>query len=121
MTTTLSGTVAVDLRMSGRQMQVLHLIAEGKSNAEIAERLAVSEGTVKTHVKKLFAKLNVADRSHAVSRGYQLGLLLVDGAPPSRPSTPESPLAEARRLVDPAKQLVAALESLGWTPPGRSR
>jgi ATP/maltotriose-dependent transcriptional regulator MalT len=54
---------------------VLELVASGLSNAEIAQRLYVSDTTVKTHVAHVFAKLNVRDRAQAVIATYESGLV----------------------------------------------
>jgi ATP/maltotriose-dependent transcriptional regulator MalT len=54
---------------------VLRLLALGLSNREMAERLVVSEGTVKTHVHHLIAKLNAQSRTQAVAKARELGLV----------------------------------------------
>ena len=61
--------------LSERELQVLQLVADGLSNPEIALRLHIGEATVKTHLGKVFAKLEVNSRVRAVTRGLDLGLL----------------------------------------------
>ncbi|AKU15855.1 response regulator transcription factor [Luteipulveratus mongoliensis] len=60
--------------LTTRESEVLRLIAEGLANPEIAERLVISEGTVKTHVNRVFAKLGVTHRAQAVSYAFRNGL-----------------------------------------------
>jgi DNA-binding NarL/FixJ family response regulator len=60
--------------LTPREAEVLALIAEGLTNAEIAERLVVSAATVKTHVNHIFAKAGVRDRAQAVVYAYANGL-----------------------------------------------
>ena len=60
--------------LTPREAEVLALIAEGLSNAQIAERLVVSAATVKTHVNHIFAKAGVRDRAQAVVYAYSRGL-----------------------------------------------
>jgi len=62
-------------RLTRRERQVLHLIAIGMTNAEIAARLALAEGTVKNHVSHIIAKLHAHDRTHAVRLAAEWGLL----------------------------------------------
>lgn len=61
--------------LSARELEVLRLVAAGLSNREIGERLYVGEATVKTHLLHAFAKLEVADRTRAVTRAMELRLL----------------------------------------------
>lgn len=63
------------LGITAREMEILGLVAEGLSNREIAERLFVSENTVKTHCARAFDKVGAVRRTQAVLRGKELGLL----------------------------------------------
>jgi ATP/maltotriose-dependent transcriptional regulator MalT len=63
------------LGITRRELEILQLIAEGLSNREIAERLYVSENTVKTHSARLFDKLDARRRTQAVQRAKEAGLI----------------------------------------------
>jgi DNA-binding NarL/FixJ family response regulator len=61
--------------LTERELEVLHLIARGHSNAEIGKELFLSEATVKTHVGRILTKLSVRDRVQAVITAYESGLV----------------------------------------------
>lgn len=61
-------------QLTERELEVFTLIAEGLSNAEIGERLFLSESTVKTHVGRVLSKLELRDRVHAVIYAYEVGV-----------------------------------------------
>jgi LuxR family transcriptional regulator, maltose regulon positive regulatory protein len=61
--------------LTAREREVLHLIAEGLSNQELAARLHLSPQTVKVHTRNIYSKLGVASRTQAVARGRELGVL----------------------------------------------
>jgi ATP/maltotriose-dependent transcriptional regulator MalT len=69
-------TAAIEnLGLSSREVEVLQLMAEGLSNAEIADRLFISLNTVKTHSARLFEKLDVKRRTQAVEKAKRLNMI----------------------------------------------
>jgi DNA-binding NarL/FixJ family response regulator len=62
-------------KLTGREREVLRLMAQGFANAEIADQLFISEATVKTHVSRVLAKLRVRDRAQAIVLAYETGLV----------------------------------------------
>jgi DNA-binding NarL/FixJ family response regulator len=61
--------------LTERELQVLRGMSEGKSNSEIGRSLYLSEDTIKTHARRLFRKLEVGDRAHAVASCFRMGLV----------------------------------------------
>jgi DNA-binding CsgD family transcriptional regulator len=72
---TLNHRARESLGISERELEVLQLLAAGQSNKEIANQLGVSPNTVKTHVAKLYGKLDVARRTEAIRKARELGML----------------------------------------------
>lgn len=68
-----TSTIANEL--NEREREILQLLARGLSNAAIAERLVLAEGTVRNYVSSIFAKLNVTDRTQAAALAWQHGLV----------------------------------------------
>ena len=79
-----------ELGVTARELEILGLIADGLSNREIAERLFVSENTVKTHSSRLFDKLGARRRTQAVQLGQAAGLLPGTGVTRKDEFGPES-------------------------------
>ena len=61
--------------LTPREQEVLSLVADGLRNREIAERLGITEHTVKFHLAAVFGKLGATSRTDAVRRGFRLGLI----------------------------------------------
>jgi DNA-binding NarL/FixJ family response regulator len=61
--------------LTPRQVDILRLVAQGQTSREIAQELILSPGTVRTHVQRIIAKLSARDRTTAVVRAIQLGII----------------------------------------------
>jgi DNA-binding NarL/FixJ family response regulator len=61
--------------LTDRELEILELIARGMSNAEAARALGLSPGTVRTHLEHIYAKLDVSNRTEAVTQGIRRGLI----------------------------------------------
>ncbi len=68
-------TAGIPVPLTEREKEVLNALAQGLSNREIAEKLVITEGTVKNHVSSLIDKLGVRDRTQAILKGQELGLI----------------------------------------------
>lgn len=66
---------AYDEPLTGREVDILRLIAVGEANKQVARNLGIAEETVKAHLKNIFAKLDVADRTHAVTVAAKRGII----------------------------------------------
>jgi DNA-binding NarL/FixJ family response regulator len=67
----------IPVSLTAREMEVLHLLADGLANKQISMELEISEHTVKFHVSSIYQKLNVSNRAEAVRIGIQHGLIMI--------------------------------------------
>ncbi|MHB8467954.1 MAG: response regulator transcription factor, partial [Acidimicrobiales bacterium] len=74
-----AGATSLGDELTARETEVLALIGRGATNAEIASSLYVSEGTVKTHIGHVFAKLGFRDRAAAIVWAFDHGLVVPQG------------------------------------------
>lgn len=98
--------------LSERHVEVLELIAEGLSNAQIGKKLGLASSTVKSHVATMAQKTGIGDRAGLVSWGYRVGLLKV---PAVRVLPPE-----ALELMALARRVVAWADTNEPRRPGRA-
>ena len=87
--------LAIFPQLTDREREVLELVAQGRSNADIAARLQLSQKTVRNHVSNILTKLQVADRAQAIVRARDAGLGATRPAPegrkfPARPGQPDA-------------------------------
>lgn len=68
---------SIDERLSEREVEIVRLVSEGHPNKQIARVLSISEETVKAHLKSIFGKLDVADRTHAVTVAVRRGIIVL--------------------------------------------
>ncbi len=66
---------SIDERLSQREIEILRLVSEGQANKQIARTLSISQETVKAHLKSIFGKLDVIDRTHAVTIAVRRGII----------------------------------------------
>jgi DNA-binding CsgD family transcriptional regulator len=85
-------------RLSARERQALHLLADGRSTAQIAAAMSISPNTVRARIHHLRAKLDVRDRQHLVPRARDLGLL--PSSPPGSGGSDDLPEIPATGTED---------------------
>jgi DNA-binding CsgD family transcriptional regulator len=82
-----SGVAAIepDLPLTGRELEILQLVASGSTNGDVARRLWVTEQTVKFHLRNIYRKLDVANRTQASHFAHVNGLVKAQTAPREDP------------------------------------
>ena len=70
-----AAAIAHQQLLTARENEILHLMAAGMTNPQIAAQLVIGAGTVKTHTLSIYRKLEVANRTQAITRAQELGLL----------------------------------------------
>jgi predicted ATPase/DNA-binding CsgD family transcriptional regulator len=110
--------------LSNRELEIVHLLAEGLSNREIAQKLVLSPETIKWYNKQINAKLGVKSRTQAVSKARQIGLIGETRTPPPKttikhnlPAQPSS-FVGRKREIDAVKQLLSLARLVTLTGPG---
>jgi len=103
-----------------REAEVLTLIAEGLSNAEIAARLFVAETTIKTHINRIFAKTQSRDRAQAAPYAQRHGLAAAGGAAPGSPGPVQPAGPNSLRVLSPSSTKSTPLAPGATTNPKRS-
>jgi DNA-binding CsgD family transcriptional regulator/N-acetylneuraminic acid mutarotase len=105
-----------DNELSGREREILRLVATGASNKEIASRLFISANTVKVHLRNIFAKIGVASRTEATLYAIREGLHQVEGLPRSEPdlSAPLEPQTPIVSEIVPRRDASASAWRQRW-------
>ena len=89
-------------KLSTRESEVLHLIAMEYTTDEISDMLFISQNTVKSHRRNLIDKLRVKNTAGLVRRGFELGILKIDGLPQITSDTASSHLKDAKIIHHPS-------------------
>ena len=114
--------------LSDRELDVLRCVARGASNKEVAAELSISENTVKVHMRRIFAKLDVSSRTEAARVAIQQGIIVIPGLEVETATTPVTPPPSDEALVTPTvDELSTPVSDIdlepaaqGVTPPRRA-